>query len=602
MVCEFIRCVYCGVFILIAGGLAFTIVGIKSLMDATKDTRGQLLKEWSAEMNSWDSSGESEFAALGLQVTAESSGSTPNVDVLKLEKTDVKPADFGESTWSTSKIKTPSTVSADTFVGKARCPTGGKANTDCTLTVRDKDGNTLGTRKIVPMAQDGPKKVQITSDLCTYYDSDYWHPMASSGMGKCNSAMTSSQFYNYGPSECVDDAFLGANGCPRDEIITQQLYTAGWTWAREPIVVSALNKKPRFSYDGSSGEGKCWDYSDCFCSGRRSNGDTVEFKTDQSKGWGFTGYGYYYGSTWYDFPKPFSQMTSTERAEQCYQQFKRMGYFDVSRSRTNLICFRAGGYPKKPCSRWCSEQGSNAQYTRLPRQYYYGNDYYGPWGPRRGGSGPPWSGPEAVCTYEKTTTNTVKSLDLALSSGNQFLATDGSLWNGPGSTIFNESTGVSGKIPFPSIPSNAEVEIRIRSKNGPIMQGVKITDGCGPVTGTNYPRPDECFGRTQGENAARGIGFLAAGVLMVLVPVVLIYFAAKGAVSCLQGAFGSSKPLPVAQQQPSTMYVAPGMPQPQPQPVMVPPQQAYVPQSVPQQAYVPAQVPVQSVPVAQPIV
>lgn len=590
-------------------GAVCAFMGIKSLMDATKDSRGELLKEWSSAMTSWHSSGESDFAALGLTVTAESTGNsnTENTDPLELKRTDITPANFGESSWSTSKIKTPSAVSADTFVGTIRCPTGGKANTPCAVTIKDKDGNTVGTENVVPMAQDGPNKVQVKSKLCSYYDSDYWHPMASSGMGYCNSRLTSSQTYDYGPTSCVDDAFLDQYGCPRDEIITEQLYTAGWTWANDPIVVRALNSQPRFSYDDSSGVGKCWDYSDCFCSGTTYAGDRVEFKTNQKEGWGFTGYGYYYGGAWYGFPKPFSQMTSTERAEQCYQQFDRMGY-RVSRSRTNLICFRAGGYPKKPCSKWCSEQGSNAQYTRLPgNHYYYGNDYYGKWGKK--GNGPSWSGAEAMCSYEKTTTKTLRSLDLAVSEGNKMIASGGSLWDGPGSTTFNKTTEVTGNAPFPSIPSVAEVQISIRSKNGPIMQGVKITDGCGPVTDTSHKRPDECFGLTQGENAVRGIAFLSAGVLMILIPIALIYFATKGLISCFGGAFGGSARSPTAQQQAAAMYVPPGAAQPgmQPQPVMVPsaqqvPQQVYVPQNVSQQAYAPVQVPVQSIPVARPIV
>jgi hypothetical protein len=45
-------------------------------------------------------------------------------------------------------------------------------------------------------------------------------------------------------------------------------------------------------------------------------------ETDQKKGWGFTGYSYFYNNYWTSFPKPFSQMSNTERAQQCKQQFE----------------------------------------------------------------------------------------------------------------------------------------------------------------------------------------------------------------------------------------------------------------------------------------
>merc|ERR1711971_766776 len=122
-------------------------------------------------------------------------------------------------------------------------------------------------------------------------------------MGRCNNIMAGgSQTYNYGPSLCVEEHYLDSNGCPNDIISSSQMIKAGWSWA------TYISSKKRFTYEG----GKCWDYTDCYCSGC---GRT--FKSDTTKGWGFTGFGYYYGRRWYPFAKPFASMSGNEKAKQC---------------------------------------------------------------------------------------------------------------------------------------------------------------------------------------------------------------------------------------------------------------------------------------------
>ena len=160
--------------------------------------------------------------------------------------------------------------------------------------------------------------------LKSFFTGDRWHPMASIGMGSCNKHMSSSQTYNFGPSNCVADHYLDVNGCPNDVIQTSQWVKAGWTWAGNPIVQQQLNSKPRFTYDSSTH--KCWDYSDCFCTGCG-----MEFKTDQSTGYGVTGYGFWYQNHW----TSFASMSNTQRARQCSLQFNRMGY-DCPASEVNL--------------------------------------------------------------------------------------------------------------------------------------------------------------------------------------------------------------------------------------------------------------------------
>ena len=183
-----------------------------------------------------------------------------------------------------------------------------------------------------------------------------------------------------------------------------------------------------------------------------------------------------------------------------------MGYpfSNIPQRSTNLICFRAGGYPKKRCSQWCSEQDPTATYTRLANNVPYGQNFYGPWG--RNGAYNPWPAgtPEAKCSYQKTSTTTVTALDLALTADSSAIADGGSKWDGPGTTSFNETTETYGRVPFTHIPATVDVKISVRSKAGPRMQGIKITDGCGPCQMVRLRRPSVLDGAVK---FPRGAGF-----------------------------------------------------------------------------------------------
>ena len=384
-------------FVFFVGGGICLFLGVSHLMSSMTDSRGQLLQQWNDDVTDWTTTDQALFTDIKPTVSTSTNQATTSslVDV----PVSLTPSSFGEDSWSTKKIDTPSTVTDHTWSGTAQCP-GHAPNLPCTINIKSATSQTIATRTITPLVQTGPTQHVVGSNMCQWYDSDYYHPMASVGMGTCNNAMVSSQTYNYGPSTCVVDHYLDNHGCPNDLIVTSQWATV-WPWARNPTVIRQLNAKPRFTYDPSNG-GKCWDYSDCFCSGCG-----YEFKTDQSKGWGFTGYGYFYNNRWTSFPKPFAQMSGTERAQQCKQQFDNMG-FNCPASRINLICFRAGGYPKQKCSNWCHAQDPTTAVYSPPQSYVTMTSYYGPWGSR--GMYPKYTSTEAKCTFEKTSTTTIVGL------------------------------------------------------------------------------------------------------------------------------------------------------------------------------------------------
>ena len=572
-------------------GVGCTIGGVVKIGMAVKDSRGDLLKQWSSAMNTWQPQAELQFAALKLAVDG---GVTP----LALSTESITPADFGETSWTTKDIHTPSSVTAAQFKGTAAC-SGTKLNEKCTIVLADANSAVIATRTITPKTQVGPAPTRDTSQFCSWYDTDYFHPMASVGMGACNAQMAgTSQTYNYGPDKCVEKHYLDTHGCPNDILTTGLVTKWGWNgWA------TYLDQKPRFTYQ----DDKCWDYTDCLC-----DGCGYTFKTDVSKGYGFTGYGYYQGNVWTPFAKPFAAMSTTEKRDQCVQAFGKLGW-SCPASKVNLICFRAGGYPKKSCTQYCTEQGaatdSNATYTpqttcvtvafpaalarpRRPRlslstlarprprndrvdvrcricfvsivlfqlfcfncfvsiivfargstrsharshartlrshwrtynartfdsfRYVTITDYYGPWG--HSGQSKSYTTAPAHCDYEQTTTTQITALDIALSADLGSAQSGGSRWVAGAS--FAESTVVSGTKPFPAgVPTT--VSIGVRSAGGPVMVGRTLTNGCGPDTTGASKKNRACFGASQLQNLTEGIALLAAGLVLLCGPAVLI--------------------------------------------------------------------------------
>ena len=212
--------------------------------------------------------------------------------------------------------------------------------------------------------------------------------MATYGLGACDTAGP-----DYGP-DCVDPDYIDANGCPNDVITAYWTDGAGggdvYPWMSSPQVY----QQPRFTYEKANG--KCWDYSDCYCSGCG-----YTFKTDLSKGYGFTGYGYYYNEEWIPFTRPFSQMTPTEKAQQCMLAMEDVG-MSCPAASVNLVCFNAGGYPKKSCNSYCDSQDSSAEYTQQGTKEVMA-DYYGPLG--ISGKIPIMSHVDSTCKWNKTKTS-----------------------------------------------------------------------------------------------------------------------------------------------------------------------------------------------------
>lgn len=108
-----------------------------------------------------------------------------------------------------------------------------------------------------------------------------------------------------------------------------------------------------------------------------------------SQGYYFTGYGYYYRNQWYSF----QGQSTYQKRQMCANTFSMLGY-RCPYSSIQLICFRAGGYPKQSCQNYCSSKGG--VYTPQPSHPPM-NSYYRPWG--RSGASPSYNIQPAMCTY-----------------------------------------------------------------------------------------------------------------------------------------------------------------------------------------------------------
>ena len=132
------------------------------------------------------------------------------------------------------------------------------------------------------------------------------------------------------------------------------------------------------------------------------------------------------------------------------------------------------------------------------------NQYYGPWG--TSGTYPSYTKQEAQCSYSKTTTTSITQLDLSLDATGTKTTGTGSKY--VAGTNFIEQTTISGHQPFAPLPATVPVTINVRSSVGPMMEGVLLTQGCGPSPPVaSVSSNQKCFGPTQGENAKIGVIF-----------------------------------------------------------------------------------------------
>lgn len=172
--------------------------------------------------------------------------------------------------------------------------------------------------------------------------------MATVGLGRCNT-----EGPNFGP-ECADPNFLDSHDCPKDQILSGGYWSQPWFGV--PYFKGATPRN-RFTYD--AGTGKCWDYTDCYCTGC---GEV--FKSHAQDGYGFTGFGYYNNHVWFPFPKPLDQMSGTEKAHQCSIAIDAVrGDGSCDPADVNLVCFNAGGYPKQSCQDTCAAKGGAYTHT-----------------------------------------------------------------------------------------------------------------------------------------------------------------------------------------------------------------------------------------------
>lgn len=344
---------------MVVGSIACFAIGAVEMGEAARDTRTKLIDMYHSKVLQWTYDTGKRFTSRNFALRYPS-GNVP----IRKERYQLTPQYFGEST---ALFDYPAHIEDYRYRDYVRCP-GGATNKTCAIQVVDSSGSVVFRKSVMPLMQVGPILHYKLSTLCQWYDGDYWHPMAAMGFGGCNNDMRGGadpQTYNYGPNRCVLDHYLDKNGCPADQIPTQQLVQAGWTWATQ------LVNKPRFTYEN----GKCFDYTDCFCSGCG-----LVFKTDVSKHQGMTGYGFYSNGQWVAFPL---RMTPTQRAQMCHAAFLSIGH-TCPAEQVTLSCFRAGGYPKKKCSTFCHEQDSRTAVYTPPSQYVTISNLYGPWGEWQG--------------------------------------------------------------------------------------------------------------------------------------------------------------------------------------------------------------------------
>ena len=162
----------------------------------------------------------------------------------------------------------------------------------------------------------------------------------------------------------------------------------------------------------------------------------------------------------------------------------------------------AGGYPKKPCSRYCSEQSPSYAYTP-PGVYPQMATFYGPWGLPRGQYPTGYSVEvPATCSWSETHTTQITRLRLVTDNlGHEHP----SPWVSPHDVMV-------GEVPFePSQLGAIELEVSVRSDQDPDLVGADLTQGCNLQPGEPY----RCFGTSAGQNMSRGVGLLLLGLLLI---------------------------------------------------------------------------------------
>ena len=197
------------------------------------------------------------------------------------------------------------------------------------------------------------------------------------------------------------------------------------------------------------------------------------------------------------------------------------------------------------------------------------SSYYGPWGVA--GSYPQYHQSEARCSYTETDTTQVTQLAISL-SGNGAATNQGAAWDAD-EKRFKEMTTVTGDVPL-DMSSPVPVQILVRSEDGPVIAGRRITNGCGPVISPSMPMPSHgCFGATQGQNLSAGILLIAVGAVMLCGPMICMALIAKGIWSCFSAAAPAQAYAPPAA--PAQAYAPPAA-----QTYAAAPAQAYAPPAV----------------------
>ena len=474
--------------------------GASSLSASQKNERQILIDAFGQDVGTWVRTKGAAVAALKWTISSNGDANSSDAIEMRGERFELLPSSFGETT---PLLKTPNPITDYRYVEYARCPGGVNATCDIELTAAN--GETIST-SVMARIQVGPTDHNKTSTLCQWYDGDYMHPMASEGFGACNSDMRGGgnpEKYDYGPSRCVLDEYLDDDRCPNDEVPVQKLINYGWTWATH------LSSQKRFQYNTK--DDKCYDYTDCYCSC-----DDKSFKTDMTKGYGFTGLGYYANNAWVPFATPISSMDPDGKALQCRNFFDAIGQ-SCSKAPT-LTCFHAGGYPKKKCSTYCKEQDSVTSVYQPTAHVTQMNTLYGPWGIQ--GSYPSVQTVHGFCKW--TRTNTTRLTKLRVTTDDSGLAVVSPTVV---SQMEPDKETESGSVPFPTpAPATVDVEVEVVAAAGPRIVAARATNGCNLKKNPGR----KCFGDTPGDLRSRGFGLIGGGGVLVLLSCCCIVLGMRG--------------------------------------------------------------------------
>lgn len=153
--CTPLRCCYTILACILVAGIICISWSVKFLAAGFADSRGKEIGQWDNAIKYWNDGGLAEFEGLGLNLGDNRTG------MMTYSNGTITPKDFGESSWSTNKIKPPSEVTSALY-SASLCPHAAP-NELCNFGIYDSSGNTVVHRSLTPNAH---TQRRIQSSFC----------------------------------------------------------------------------------------------------------------------------------------------------------------------------------------------------------------------------------------------------------------------------------------------------------------------------------------------------------------------------------------------------------------------------------------------------